>query len=91
MTFLVRRGVRQQRDRPRALDRVRELALMARAAARDPAGNDLPALGHEAPEAAHVLVIDERDLVRAELADLAAAEPPALDGLLGRRNGYVLL
>src|SRR5438034_1714657 len=94
MTFisvLVRGGVRQQRDRPRALDRVRELALLARAASRDPTWDDLPALRDEAPEPAHILVIDERDLVRTELADFPAAEPPAFYGLLRRRNGYVLL
>src|SRR5215210_4151979 len=76
---------------PCALDRMRELALMAGAAPRDPPRDDLAALGHEAPEPAHVLVVDETDLVRTELANFPATEPPALHGLLRRRNGYVLL
>src|SRR5262245_15928053 len=59
---------------------------MARAAARDPAWDDLAALGDEAPQPTHVLVIDEVDLVRAELANLPPSEPAALHGLLNRRN-----
>jgi hypothetical protein len=69
---------------------VGELALMARTAAGDPARNDLAALGHEAPEAADVLVIDQIDLVSAELADLAPTEPTSLDGLLRYGNGSAL-
>src|SRR6266403_1608552 len=95
MTFmpgvLVRRHVRQQGHRAGVLDGVGELALMPRAAARDPARNDLAALGDEAAQATHVLVVDEVDLVRAELANLPPAEPPALERLLGYRNGSALL
>jgi hypothetical protein len=61
---------------------VRQLPLVTRAAARDTAWNDLAALAHEAAETAHVLVIDEIDLVGAKLTDLPPAEPAALDGLL---------
>jgi hypothetical protein len=68
-------------------DRVSELTLMTGAASGNSARDDLPAFGDEAFEAADVLVIDEVDLVRAELADFAAAEAPALQRLLGRGNG----
>src|ERR1043166_8955972 len=83
--------VRQQGHRAGALDGVGELALVARAAARDPARDDLAALGHQAAQAAHVLVVDEIHLVSAELADLPPAEPAALDGLLNRGNRSALL
>jgi hypothetical protein len=64
---------------------------MAGAAAGDAPGYDLPAFADKAPQAAHVLEIDEVDLVNAELADFAPAEPAALDGLLGcRGNGSLL-
>src|SRR5215510_5165431 len=64
---------------------------MPGAAARDTAGNDLAALAHEASQATHVLVVDQVDLVGAELTDLPPAEPAALDGLLGcRGNGSLL-
>src|SRR3970040_602441 len=88
---LVRRHVRQQGHRPGALDGVGELALMARAAARDAARDDLAALGDEAAQAAHVLVIDEADLGRTALANLPPPEPAALHGLLDRRNRSALL
>src|SRR2546421_12084802 len=95
MTFmvcvLVRRRVRQQRDRARALDSVRQLALVARTTSGDPPRDDLAPLRHEPAQTAHVLVVDEINLVRAELADLAPAEAPALHRFLGRWNGYSLL
>src|SRR5262245_27092945 len=91
MTFmlgvLVRRHVRQQGHRARALDRVGQLPLMPRAAAGDAARNDLAALGHEAAEATHVFVVDEVDLVRAELANLPASKATPLDWLLSWGNG----
>src|SRR5688572_3078493 len=91
LASLVRRRVGQQGHRAGALDGVGELALVARAAAGDPARDDLAALGHEAPEPAHVLVVCLAHLVSAELANLAAAEPPPLDGLLCDWNGSTLL
>src|SRR5262245_66609164 len=93
MTFmpLVRREVRQERHRSRLLDGVRQRALVPGTAARDAPRDDLAALAHEAPEPAHVLVVDEIDLVHAELAHLPPSEPAALDGLLGcRGNGSLL-
>jgi len=80
---LVRGEVRQQGHRARPLDRVRDLTLMSRAAPGDPARDDLAALAHEASQPANVLVIDQVDLVDAELTDLAPAEPAAFNGLLG--------
>jgi hypothetical protein len=64
---------------------------MPRAATRDATGNDLAALTDEASQTPDILVVDQVDLVRAELADLPPAEPAALDGLLGcRGNGSLL-
>jgi hypothetical protein len=65
-----------------------ELTLVSGAAAGDAPWNDLAALADEVLQAPDVFVVDEVDLLRAELADLAPAEPPALDGLLrGRDSG----
>ncbi len=72
------RGVRQQRDRTRALDRRLQLALVEGAGARDPPRKDLPALGDEALEELDVLPVDVLELLRAELADLAAANEELL-------------
>src|SRR5215471_12439181 len=95
MTFtialLVRRDVRQQRHRARALDGVGDLPLVAGTTPRDAPGNDLAALGHQALESSHVLVIDEIDLLRTELADLAPPEAAPLHRLLRCRNGVLLL
>ena len=73
--FLVRAaGERQQGDVARLLDCRRQTALVRRAYAGQAPGNDLAALGDEAGEQAHVLVIDGLDLLDAELANLLAAE-----------------
>src|SRR5262245_33594189 len=90
MATSVRGHVRQERHRAGPLDGVRQLALMPGAAARDPTRNDLAALRDQAAQAPDVLVIDEVDLVRTELADLAPAEPASLCRLLGCRNGCLL-
>ena len=88
---LVRRQVRQQGHRARPLDRVGQLALVPGATARNATGNDLASLAHEASQTPDVLVVDQVDLVSAELTDLPPAEPAALDGLLGcRGNGSLL-
>jgi len=62
---------------------VRQLALVSRAAPRDPARDDLATVADEASEPAHILVVDEVNFVGAKLADFPPAEPAALDGLLG--------
>src|SRR5436190_10721258 len=73
------RDVRNQRDLTSALERGLQLPLVHRAGARNAARQDLPALRHERTQQLCVLVIDVVDLVRTELADLAAAEHrPAL-------------
>src|SRR5215213_11166445 len=71
------RGVRQQRQLARPHDRDTQPALMLRAGAGNPPRQHLAALGNEAAQQLDVLVVDVVDLVRAELADLAAAEQPA--------------
>jgi hypothetical protein len=63
-----------------------QLALVAGTAPGNPPRNDLASLGDEVLQPANVLIIDQVYFFRAELADLAAAEPPALDGLLGGWN-----
>src|SRR5258708_9667327 len=47
---------------------------MPRANSRESPRNDLPALGDEPRQQAHVLVVDTFDLLGAELADLLAPE-----------------
>src|ERR1700759_4918432 len=80
--------VRQEGDLASALDGGRDLVLVPAAGAGDATGPDLAALGHEATQTGHVLVVDELDLVlpvRAGLATPAARAallvPPA--GRLG--------
>src|ERR1700722_16841169 len=76
-----RHGERQKGDVARALDRERDLALVAGAVAADAAGNDLAALADEVLERLRVLVIDGDGLVRAVLANaLLAAAAPARRG-----------
>src|SRR5262245_33841840 len=55
---------------------------MLRAGAEHAPRQDLAALGRERPQQLDVLVVDVVDLVRAELADLAAPEEVALALLL---------
>src|SRR4051812_15551804 len=69
--------VRNERDLARPLDCGLQLALVHRARARDAARQDLAALGNERTDQFDVLVVDVVDLVRAELADLAATEQRA--------------
>src|SRR5262245_3730164 len=89
--FSVGRNVGNQGHRAGTLDRMRELPLMPGTTSRDTPRNDFPALGDEVAKAADVLVVDEVNLVRAEFADLPPTEPAALDRLLRRGNGLLLL
>jgi hypothetical protein len=59
---------------------MRQLALVPGAAPRDPPGDDLASLGHEALQAPEVLVVDEFDLLGTELTNLPPAEPATLGG-----------
>src|SRR5688572_16649437 len=82
------RRVRNQRKLPRAHDGGAELPLVLGAGARDPTRQDLRTLRDERKKEFGVLVVDVVDLVRAELADLAATEHrtalPVLAGRAGR-------
>src|SRR5688572_16448849 len=70
--------VRDERQLARPHERHPQLPLVQRAGARDAARQDLRALRDEGEQQLHILVVDVVDLVRAELAHLAAAEhrPP---------------
>src|SRR5436309_3050184 len=68
------RHVRNERDLTGALDRQLQLPLVHGSRARDAPRQDLAPLWHERSQQLHVLVVDVVDLVRAELADLPAAE-----------------
>src|SRR4029453_9990655 len=74
-------NVRDEGDRAETLEGAGELALMTRAIPGDAARDDLAALRHEGAEALDVTVVDRQDLVDAELAHLASAEPTPLHGL----------
>src|SRR5438067_2669258 len=73
-------GVRQQREKARALDRRRKLSLIVRLRAGDPRRHDLAVLLDEVLEDVDVLVVDLLHLFGGEAAELAALEQiiPAL-------------
>src|SRR5688572_3002771 len=66
--------VGQQREEARALDRIRELALVARGGAGDARRDDLAGLVDEVLQHVDVLVVDPLDLLGGEAAELAPAE-----------------
>src|SRR6476646_9797164 len=71
--------VRDERQLARAHQRHAELPLVQRTGTRDAARQNLRALRNKGEQQLGVLVVDVVDLVRAELAHLAAAEHrPAL-------------
>src|SRR4051794_20858271 len=67
------RDVREQAELASTLDGDRELALVAPAVAGDTGRADLALLAHSPPQRSEVLVVDDVDLVAAELARLAPA------------------
>src|SRR6185436_15305671 len=67
-------GIRQQREEARALDRIRQLPLVAGRGPGDARRDDLAGLVDEVLEDLDVLVVDPLDLVGGEAAELAAAE-----------------
>src|SRR5207247_9406678 len=81
----------QQRHRARPPNGAGELTLMTCTAPGDPPWSDLPPLRYEVRQPANILVIDELDLVHAELTNLAPAEPAPLDWLARWRNLSILL
>src|SRR6185437_14085679 len=66
--------VGQQTEKPRALDRLRELALLLCRHGGDTAWHDLAAFRHEALQQLDVLIVDLRRVGAGERAALAAAE-----------------
>src|SRR6267154_2367623 len=74
--------VGQQAQEARALDRLGELALLLGRDRGDAARHDLAALGNEALQQLHVLVVDLRRVRPGERARLAAPEerPPGPAG-----------
>src|SRR3954451_902822 len=88
-TFISVGNVRQQRHLSRALDRDRDLPLVAPARPADPARADLALLGHVPAELVEVLPVPLVDLLLAEVTGTALsgplhrlATPPALPVLL---------
>src|SRR5690348_12915462 len=80
-------GVRDQGQEARALDRGRQLALVLRLGAGDPARDDLAGLGQVLAQGVEILVVDLLDALGGELAELAAAEELGHVGvLLGGRD-----
>src|SRR6185436_2591479 len=75
-------GERHQREEPRALDRRRELALVAGGRAGDARRNDAAVLVDEILEDVDGLVIDPFDLLGSEAAELAAPEEGPLSPVL---------
>src|SRR5690606_36251151 len=67
-------GVRQQRKEARALDRLRQLALVLGRDRSDARRHDLAAFADVALQQAGVLVVDRRGVVAPERIDLPAAE-----------------
>src|ERR1700728_1472853 len=72
--------VGQEAQKPRALDRLGELALLAGADRRDARGHDLAALGDVARQQANVLVVDLRRACAGKRARLAAAKKRSAGG-----------
>src|SRR5258707_12371399 len=71
-------GVRQQREEARALDRVRQLPLVAGRRTGDTRRYDLAGLVDEVLQDLDLLVVDQLDLLGGEAAELVAAEKCAL-------------
>src|SRR6185369_2609378 len=76
-SFSLLHDVGKQADVARALDGARELTLLLGRDCSDTRWHNLAALGHEALQQAHVLVIDLRRILAREGARLAAAEKRA--------------
>src|SRR6266550_4451881 len=73
-------GVGEQRDVSGTLERNREPTLMTSAGSRDATRKDLAPLADEAAKTRHFLVIDQVDLLHAEVADLLVWLAVALIG-----------
>src|SRR5687768_2139513 len=82
LTFSVQVGVGQEREEARALDRLRELTLVACGGARDARRDDLAGLVDEVLQRLDVLVIDPLGLLGGEAAELAPSEQRPLPFVL---------
>src|ERR1041385_1981753 len=82
--------VRQQTEKARALDRLRELTLLLGRHSGDPARHDLAALGDVALQQLHVLVVDFRRIRAGKRAALAATEEGAAAALCLECHGLFL-
>src|SRR5271156_6689298 len=80
-------GEGEQRNVARLLDRQAQAALVAGADTRQTARNDLAPLSYKTLQQANVAVGDRIDLLRAELADLLAAEELAAARTAARATG----
>src|SRR5262245_61919112 len=74
MVALLLHGIGQQAEEARALDRLREHALLLGRHGGDAARHDLAALADETLQQLHVLVVDLRCVRPGERAGLAAPE-----------------
>src|SRR5262245_5382075 len=75
-------GVRQQREEAGALDRVRQLTLVAGRGPGDARRDDLAGLVDEVLQDLDVLIVDPLDFLGREAAELAAAEQRPLPFVL---------
>jgi hypothetical protein len=73
-TLLVSRCKRKQGDVPGLLDGAGQAALVRRTNTREPARHNLAALSHKPLQQTNIAVRDRVNLLRAELANLLAAE-----------------
>src|ERR1700760_4910510 len=78
-------GIGEQSQEAGALDRLGELALLLRRYRRDAARHDLAALGDEALQQLHILVVDLRRVGAGERARLAAPEERPATAAAARR------
>jgi hypothetical protein len=67
---------RHERDVAGALNGGTKLALVSSTITGDAAWNDFPALGDQVPQAFNIFIIDIRDLIRTETANLFPWKPP---------------
>lgn len=91
MIFCSVADVRNESDLTCTLDSGRQLTLMLCAYARYTAGKYLRPLGNELLELCCVLIVDEINLVGAELADLLASADLTLCGTVGTGSAFCVL
>jgi len=65
-----------QRDVAGAFDGCTKLALVSSTITGDAAWNDFPALGDQVPQTFDIFIVDVRNFIRTETANLLTWEPP---------------